>query len=89
LLEVGPEGFDRVEFRGIRGQEDGVKSAPPAEIDLDGSSAMTGKAIPHDQQGVAEMRGQIAQEGFQPRGSDVGVGPEGEVEPHPSTLRRN
>ncbi len=65
-----------------------MQSTPLVEKPLHSSGPMAGKPIPDQQDGVAEMSGEIPQEFDQPHGGDVGVGAHGKVKSHPPLERR-
>lgn len=86
LLEVGPQGFDRIQFWGIGRQEHGVKSTSPEEEFLKRMGAVNRQAVPHQHHGVPEVPEQIAQKRPQPDGGQVGIRAEREVKCGPPPL---
>lgn len=81
LFEVGPQGFDRVEFRGIGREQYAGDVSSPQRL-LHATRPVARQAVPNQQHGPAQMIGQIAQELDQPGDGHVGVGAQGKIQSH-------
>ena len=90
LFEVGPQGLDGIQFRGIRGEKHSDDASLGEKL-LHAAGPVAGQPIPNQQDRAAQGVGQMAQEVDQPSGGDVGVGAQGKVQsdaPAPGRYRQ-
>lgn len=88
-LEMGPSGFDGVEFGRVGRQEFDVKVARPAEHPHHRPASMHVESIPHEDDRALDLTLQVSDELSQPFPADVSIGPDREVERDSTALRRN
>ena len=79
-FEVRPEDLDGVELGGI-GREQGDGPAPVRQVLRDDLRAVTRQPVPDQDKGTAQMARERSKERDQPRGGDVLVGAQREVQP--------
>jgi len=79
-LEVRPEDLDGVELGGI-GRQQGDGPAPVMQVLRDDVGSVTRQPVPDEDKGAAQMARERPEERDQPRGGDVLVGAQREVQP--------
>ncbi len=89
VLEVGPHLFRRVEFGGVGGQPGDVPAGMGLEPGADRAVAMRPAAIPEQDEGVAIVPIERAEEVEDLRAADIGFRMEREGQGQSLTVRRN
>lgn len=82
-LEVAPERFGRVQFRGIRRKELHMEFAAALEKSVDIFGAVSKQSIPKDEQRSLELGSEFFEKPYDLRAGNIGIGVEGKVKSHP------
>lgn len=88
-LDIAPDRFHRIEFRGVRRQEMRMEVGVSGDKALGELGPVGQQPVPDEDEGACEVGAENPQEVDDPAGRDIGVGMEPETQAHPVPGRGN